>query len=433
MIDTDNYAVLRIRDFRLMLGSRFFVTLALQMQALVVGWQVFKLTNSALALGLIGLAEAIPIMGCSLWAGHLADRVDKQRMIQQGQGGLVLCSAVLLALSLSKRPSVLLIYLVIGLTGLFRTLLWSSTISYTEMSVPREIYSKAVAWTSTLWQIAAVVGPAVGGWIYSLWDAPLAYTVIIGFLVIAVLQSSRLSPKPPVVRTSSPASGEPTEDPSNFLSGVRFVFSQPVIWGALSLDMFAVLFGGATALLPIFAEMLHVGPSGLGLLRAAPAFGALLMSIYQAHRPPFRKTGQVFLRSVAIFGLCMVAFALAKQFVLCLIFLAVSGMADNVSVVVRASILQAFTPDHLRGRVSSVNGVFVSSSNEIGAFESGVVANLMGTVPSVVFGGLMTLVIVALSAWWTPELRRLKMGELSFTGRDGILRGEAAGGVERWQ
>lgn len=418
MIGTDNYAVLRIRDFRLMLGSRFFVTLALQMQALVVGWQVFKLTNSALALGVIGLAEAIPIMGCSLWAGHLADRVDKQRMIQGGQGGLVLCNAALLVLSLSTSPSILLLYLVIGLTGLCRTLLWSSTISYTEMSVPTAIYSKAVAWTSTLWQVAAVVGPAVGGWIYSLWDAPVAYTVIIGLLVIAVLQSSRLSPKPPVMRMSSPTSGGAAEAPSDLLSGVHFVFSHPVIWGALSLDMFAVLFGGATALFPIFAERLRVGPSGLGLLRAAPAFGALLMSIYQAHRPPFRNTGQTFLKSVAIFGLCMVAFALAKQFVLCLIFLAVSGMADNVSVVVRASILQAFTPDHLRGRVSSVNGIFVSSSNEIGAFESGVVANWIGTVPSVIFGGVMTLVIVALSAWWTPELRRLEMGKSPPAGPD---------------
>ncbi|MBI3317538.1 MAG: MFS transporter [Candidatus Omnitrophica bacterium] len=396
-------SVLQIRDFRLSLASKFFVTLGLQMQAVVVGWQVYTLTRDPLALGFIGLFEALPYMGCLLWAGHLADLSEKRRMIVAAGLGLFLCNLAFLALALLKVHSVWPIYLVIGLIGVASSFLWPASSAYVDSTIPKEIYSQAAGWNSTLWQVGAILGPVLGGWLYAVSDAPLAYAGVAFFLGVSVWFAGRMSLKPPH------PSPENESSLRNFLGGIRFVFSKRPVLGALSLDMFAVLFGGAAALLPIFAERLGAGASGLGVLRAAPPAGALIVALYQSHRPHFRRTGIAFLVSVWLFGLFMILFPLSELFWLSFFLLAASGAADNVSVVIRASILQALTPNHLRGRVSSVNGFFISSSNEIGAFESGVAAKLLGVVPSVIFGGLMTWFCMALTAWRVPELRRLSL------------------------
>ena len=397
----DPYAVLRIRDFRLALASKFFVTLGIQMQSVVVGWQIYQLTKDPLALGLIGLAEALPYIGCLLWAGHHADRSEKRRMILWAEGGLFLCALGFLALSKSRSPWPL--YGVIGLTGVCRSFLWPSATAYVDMTIPQAIYSKAAGWNSTLWQVGAILGPALGGWIYAVSDASHAYIAVVASLGLALWFATRLAPKPAVARTSEESGW------TGLLGGIRFVFSHQAIVGALSLDMFAVLFGGAEALLPIFADRMQVGSSGLGLLRAALPAGALVVALYQSHRPPCRRTGRALLIAVSLFGLCMVLFPLSHLFSLSLLLLAAAGAADNVSVVIRASILQAMTPNRLRGRVASVNGFFVGSSNEIGAFESGVAAKFLGVVPAVILGGMMTWVCVLVTAWRAPALRGLRL------------------------
>lgn len=399
----DTYAVLRIRDFRLAMASKFFATLAVQMQSVVLGWQIYQLTKDPLALGMIGLSEALPYMACLLWAGHHTDRSEKQRLIVGAQGGMLVCALGFLTLTLMKVSSPWPIYAVIGLHGVCRSFLWPATAAYVDMTVPQAIYSQAAGWNSTLWQVGAILGPLAGGWLYAAFDAPWAYLGVVLAFVVAVWFANRMGARPP-----SPV----TEDVSEFesiLEGIRFVWSRQAMLAALSLDMFAVLFGGATALLPIFADRLGVGSSGLGMLKAALPAGALIMALYQAHRAPFAQTGRAMLLGVAVFGIGMMLFPLSSVFWASLLILAVSGAADNISVVVRASIVQAMTPNRLRGRVSSVNGLFISSSNEIGAFESGVAAKLLGVVPSVIFGGAMTLVCVLVTTWKAPGLRRLRL------------------------
>ncbi len=400
---SESYAVLKIRDFRLSLASKFFITLGVQMQAVVLGWQIFTLTRDPLALGFIGLAEALPYMGCLLWAGYLTDRSEKRRIIVAAEAGLWVCALAFLALSAAGVNRLWPLYLVIGLTGVCSSFLWPAASAYVDMTIPKEIYSRAAGWNSTLWQVGAILGPILGGWAYAWFDAPRAYAGVALFLGIGIWFAGRMSVKPPI-------SGLAQESPwASLMGGIRFVFSKQAILGALSLDMFAVLFGGMVALLPIFAERLQVGSSGLGVLRAAPAAGALVMALYQSHRPPFEQAGRALMISVALFGGCIILFPLSEVFWLSVLLLALSGMFDNVSVVIRASVLQAMTPNPLRGRVSSVNGFFISSSNEIGAFESGLAAKLFGVVPSVILGGLLTWICVAVTAWKAPALRRLRL------------------------
>ena len=398
----DSRAVLRIPDYRYFLLGRFAATLATQMQALIVSWQVYQLTKDPLALGLIGLVEAVVFFSFALWAGHFADRHEKKRIIVTAQVAVLVCTGALLAISQAPRVHVGWIYGVIACTGLARSFLWPASFAYSELTVPRLIYSRAAAWLSTTWEVGSVAGPAIGGILYA-WKGPVAgYGVVALLLLAAIVSTIRISPKPPVLKASLP-------DRHDFWLGVRFVFSNPIILGALTLDMFAVLFGGPYAILPIFADqILRVGARGLGLLRAAPSVGAVLMAVYQSYRPPLERVGRTLITAVTLFGLAMIGFALSKNFWLSMALLAFSGMVDNISVVVRHSVLQAFTPDHLRGRVSAVNGIFIGSSNEIGAFESGLAAKLLGTVPSVIFGGLMTLVAVGVVAWKDPALRNLK-------------------------
>lgn len=398
---SESLAVLRIPNYSAFLLGRFTATIATQMQALIVSWQVYQLTKDPFALGLIGLVEAVVFFAFALWAGRYADRHEKKRIILVTQIMMLACSIALFWMSRSNHVQVGWIYGVIAFTGLARSFMWPASFAYSELTVPRSIYSRAAAWLSTTWEVGSVAGPAFGGLIYA-WNGPtIGYGIVAGLLCLSILTTFKLHPIPPLKDTSV--------EPEDLWAGVRFVFSRPVILGALTLDMFAVLFGGPYAILPVFADqILHVGAKGLGLLRAAPSIGAIVMAIYQSYRPPWERVGKTLIICVALFGLSMIGFALSESFWLSLAILAFSGMVDNISVVVRHSILQAYTPDTMRGRVSAVNGLFIGSSNEIGAFESGTAAKLMGTVPSVIFGGLMTLLTVAVVAWRAPALRELK-------------------------
>ncbi|MEA2723154.1 MAG: hypothetical protein QOH59_925 [Gemmatimonadales bacterium] len=403
----DPYAALRIPNFRWFVASLMAMTVATQIQAVVVAWQIYDLTHDPLSLGLIGLAEAVPFIGVALFAGHVADRVNRLRISLAALVALFLCSVALLAFTLSpgiiSAGRIWPIYLVIFLSGIARSFLQPARSALGAELVPRALYPNAVTWRSSTWQLAEVVGPAIGGLVYGFGSATAAYGTDAAIMAVGVFSLARMRHSPVANEVSKESFRE------SLATGIRFVRGQPVILGALTLDLFSVLFGGAVALLPVFAaEILHVGPEGLGVLRAAPAVGAVLMSLVLAHLPPLRQAGKALLVSVAVFGLSIIGFGLSRDFLLSIALLAVSGMSDTVSVVIRSTLLQVLTPDHLLGRVSSVNAIFIGSSNEIGAFESGSAARLIGTVPSVVLGGLATLVVVAVTAVKVPELRRLK-------------------------
>jgi MFS family permease len=403
----DPYASLRIGNFRWFIGSLLAMTMATQLQAVVVAWQIYELTHDPLSLGLIGLAEAVPFIGIALFAGHVADRINRLRISLLSLIALLVCSLSLLSFTL--RPGIISagrvwpIYAVIFVSGIARSFLQPARSALGAELVPRELYPNAVTWRSSAWQLAEVVGPAIGGLVYGFGSARLAYSVDASLMAVGVLSLARLRHEPKPDRVVSEAFVD------SLATGVRFVRGQPIILGALTLDLFSVLFGGAVALLPVFAaEILFVGPEGLGILRAAPAVGAVLMSLAMAHRPPLRRAGRTLLVSVTLFGLSMIGFGLSRNFLLSTVLLAFSGMADTVSVVIRSTLLQVLTPDHLLGRVAAVNAIFIGSSNEIGAFESGTAAKLLGTVPSVVLGGFATLLVVVITAVKVPKLRRLR-------------------------
>ena len=401
----DPYAPLRFASFRWFIVSLLPATLAQQVQAVVVGWQIYALTHDPLALGLIGLSEALPFIGVALFAGHVADRIDRRQVSIVSLGVMLLCSATLFALSFRLRPGSAIwpIYLVIAVSGIARSFLTPARAALAAELVVRELYARASAWRSAAWQLAAVVGPALGGLLYAFGSARLAYGVAASLFLVALACLAQ------VRRVVTPVEAKSETVWASLGVGVRFVLHQPVVLGALTLDMFSVLFGGAVALLPIFAaEILHVGPEGLGIMQAAPAAGAVAMSLVLTHRPPIRRAGRALFIAVAGFGLSIIGFGLSRSFVLSVALLVASGLFDMVSVVIRSTLLQVFTPAHLMGRVSAVNSIFIGSSNEIGAFESGVAAKLLGAVRAVVFGGAMTLLVVSATAWKVPPLRRLK-------------------------
>jgi MFS family permease len=403
----DPYASLRIPNFRWFIVSLLTMNVATQLQAVVVSWQVYALTRDPLSLGLIGLAEALPFIGFALPAGHIADRAHRLRISRLALTALVACSISLLWFTV--RPGLVHpgrvwpIYVVIFLSGIARSFLQPARTALSAEVVPRELYPNAVTWRSSTWQLAAVLGPALGGLIYGFGNAAAAYSVDVALMVGALLAVARIRHVPKVRAASNETIRE------SLSGGIRFVRRQPVVLGAMALDLFSVLFGGATALLPVFADViLHVGPQGLGVLRAAPAAGAVVTSLVLAHRPPLRRAGRTLLVNVALFGVAMIVFGLSRSFGVSLVALVASGMVDTVSVVVRSTLLQVLTPEHLLGRVAAVNAIFIGSSNEIGAFESGVAAKLLGTVPSVVLGGLATLGVVGVTAVRVPELRKLR-------------------------
>lgn len=412
MPSRDTFAALRIPNFRRYILALFTLTLGVQIQGTVVGWQIYDLTRDPLALGLVGLAEALPAISMSLFAGHVADTHDRRRIALYALSVLVGCSLALWWLGhpapiggvpLEAPVRVRAIYAVIVVSGLARAFLQPARQALSAELVPRTLYSNAITWRSGSWQLAAVLGPALGGLLYAMGGITLSYAVDAALMIFAVVVLM-------LVRHTSPTR-EVSDEPMRvaILGGLRFVFADSLLLSALTLDLFSVLFGGAVALLPLFAgEILQAGPTGLGLLRAAPAVGAVTSSILLTRFPPFANAGRNLLLAVTGFGVCTIGFGLSKSLPVSLAFLALAGASDMVSVVIRSLMLQMRTPEALLGRVSSVNQIFIGSSNEIGAFESGVTARWWGAVASVVVGGMATLVVVGTIAWRVPSLRRLK-------------------------
>jgi len=398
----DPYQSLRYPEFRAFLFGALALTMATQMQTLVMGWQVYQITRDPFSLGLIGLSEAVPFLGLSLIGGYAADRMDRRTLSLLAMVALLLGAALLLALNLGAAPRVAWpFYAIQALAGVGRAFYRPASQALSTELVPLDAYQNASTWRSSTFQMAQVCGPALGGLIYGFGSGSAAYLTEVLLMGGALAAMCMVAPRPRVPGKSAilKSLGE----------GVVFVFKHRLLLSSMSLDLFAVLFGGAVALLPVFAsEILKVGPEGLGLLRTAPAVGSLLMGFWLAHNPTRRRAGMVLLACVGGFGLCWIGFALSSLFWLSMLLLAVSGALDNVSVVVRSTLLQARTPPEMMGRVQAVGGFFIGSSNEVGAFESGLAARLLGVIPSVVFGGCMTLGIVGFTGWKVPELRRMK-------------------------
>lgn len=405
----DAYAVLKLKDFRLFISFRFFLTMAIQMQSVIVGWQVYELTRDPLSLGLIGLAEAIPFVVVALYSGHIADRFNRKKIILWFELLFLAGSAVLLMFSFFQSSiypitGILPVFIVVAISGISRSFIYPSTVALMAQLVPKKLYANSSTWSSTVWHIAAITGPAVGGLIYGFFGPVTTYFVIIFFMIISVSLLTY------VRNPGTPGFSETETLLQRIVSGIKFVTRNQVLFGSMSLDMLAVLFGGALSMLPVFAaEVLNTGAQGLGFLRAAPMAGAVIMSVFLAYRPPKVSAGKTLLFSVAGFGLSIILFALSENFFLSLGLLILSGMFDNISVVIRATAVQLLTPDEMRGRVASVNSIFIGSSNELGSFESGVAAKLMGLVPSVIFGGGMTLVCTGIIAWKLNILRRYSL------------------------
>lgn len=407
--NTDPYAALKIKDFRLFVLARFVLTFAVQMQSVIVGWQIYELTRDPLSLGLIGLCEAIPVFGIALFAGHLADVVSRKKIIAVCSSAYLVCATSLLLVSTQfhevlAQHGIFPIYVIIFFAGLTRGLMSPAQAAFSAQLVPRELFGNASTWGSVSWQVSEVTGPAIGGLIYEFLGIGAAYVAVVVFAAVGLFIFMAIENKPMPERKREESIRRSLSE------GIRFVFRDQIILSAISLDMFAVFFGGAVAVLPIFADqVLHTGAKGLGFLRAAPAVGAIIMSIIQANYPVFRQAGRNLLICVLGFGFMVITFALSKNFYLSLVVLMLSGAFDNVSVIIRATIIQLYTPDAVRGRVSAVNGIFLGASNELGSFESGLAAKLMGLIPSVIFGGTMTLLVVAAVRTLAPRLRKLQL------------------------
>lgn len=385
----DPYAALRHPGYRWLLAGNLVASIGMEMQRVAIGWDIYHRTSSALNLGLVGLVLYVPFVSFALPAGHWADRHDRKRLLQFGQGLAVLAALGLAALSFWEGP-ILLIYVCLFLSGISRSLSAPARWALLSQVVPDDVLGNAITWSSSAWQLASMSGPALGGLVIALTGhAGWTYLLVAGFALTCVcfLAFIRPRPRPPSTEQLSFAS---------LLAGFHYIWNAKLILATITLDLFAVLLGGATALLPIFArDILEVGPLELGFMQAAPAFGAFLMGLVMAHRPPLKRAGRALLWSVAAFGLATIGFGLAQNFYLSLLMLILTGAFDNVSVVIRGTLVQVLTPNEMRGRVSSVNSIFIFSSNELGSFESGLTAQWFGPVWSVVGGGIGTLLVVA--------------------------------------
>jgi len=401
-------AALKHKSFRHFIAARFFLTMAIQMQAIAVSWQVYQITKDPFALGIIGLSEAIPFISLVLFAGHWADVYRKKRIILRAVSLFALCGASLTLFAL--KPELLpkenpqwVFYGLISLTGIARALAGPSVQATLPQLLKRELYANGAAWNSTIWQIASVSGPAIGGLIYGFYGKEVAYTLVMILVFIALIFFSLLPDFPPSQKNK-------TAIFQSLKQGLHFVFNQKIVLSALTLDLFAVLFGGAVALLPVFADqILHIDAKGLGFLRAAPSMGAVITSFIITRHAPMINSGKILLVFVGLFGASMIGFALSEIYWLSFGILLLSGAFDAVSVLIRSTILQLLTPDDMRGRVASVNSVFIGSSNEIGAFESGLAARMLGLVNSVIFGGCMTILVTLGMYRISPKLRKLHL------------------------
>lgn len=409
-------------SFRLYLGAIVLGTLGIQIQGVAVAWQVFRLTradteNAALALGAIGLAEVIPFVAAVLFAGHVADTHDRRRIARLALLAMTLLGLILFAQSLLRLEAWLqltLLYAMVTLGGLARSFLTTARQAMIAELLPRELIAGGVRWRNTLFELACVLGPGLAGILLWLGGEPVTYGCMLGCFVGSLVATTLLRPGQKL------QSRQPEPIFQSLAVGIRFMLSQRIMLGAFTMDLFAVLLGGAVALLPIFAQMLGVGEFGFGLLRAATSMGAVLMSIYLIVRPPLERAGPALYASFAVFGLCIIGFGLSIQlatllglglqaaFVFSFLFLLISGAADAVNVIIRQTILQTTVPPEMMGRVSAVTAVFVGCSNELGMAESGLAARLLGTVNSVVFGGLATFGVMGLTHWRFPEIWRLR-------------------------
>jgi MFS family permease len=406
----DAFTAVRYPEFRLYIISRFFFILVLNMQATLISWTVYDITKDPFSIGLIGLIEFVPAFAMAFYAGHVIDRNDKRTLLISSIGGnlfLTICLAFItgsLAGSLFPRPVILVvIYAIAFCTGIARAFSGPTSFAMVSTLVPREHLPNAITWHSGSWQISAVSGPALAGLLYAGGGITATFLLMILFMLISVTASFFIGPKPAAI----PQREETVLQ--SIRQGFRFVWRTRDVLDALSLDLFAVFFGGATALLPYFSDqILHRGPEGLGILRSAPALGAVAVLLLITFRPLKRMQGKIMLFCVSGFGLCIILFGLSQIFWLSMAALFLSGFLDGISIIVRSTILQLKTPDDMRGRVASLNSIFIMSSNELGAFESGFTARLMGVVPAVVFGGCMTIAVAVITWFKAPGLRKLE-------------------------
>ena len=411
MVKRDPYAALRFKEFNIFLILRFILVFGWSMQFIIIEWQVYTLTKDPLSLGIIGLMEIIPAFSMALFAGHIVDQNEKRNLLLKCIGlfslislGLFLLTSPSLEKAWSAKTTLYTIYAFVFMGGLLRAFFGPTIFSLVALIVPKKAYPNAATWNSSTWQMASVLGPAFAGFTINWLGVNWSLCIVFGLIILSFILLFGISIKPIL----NPKIGEPIMQ--SLKEGVRFVFKTKAILGALSLDMVAVLFGGAVALLPIFAQdILEVGSEGFGMLRAAPAVGAFMTMLITAYIPISKNAGLKLLVAIFGFGLSIIVFGLSSVFWISVIALFFSGVTDGVSMVIRQTILQLKTPDHMRGRVSSVNSMFVGSSNELGAFESGVTAKLMGTVTAVVFGGTMTLITVLTTGIVSPTFRKLDL------------------------
>ncbi|MFL0088729.1 MFS transporter [Tenacibaculum maritimum] len=411
MAKKDPYAALRFKEFNIFLLVRFLLVFGWSMQFIIIEWQVYTITKDPLSLGIIGLMEVIPAVAMALFAGHIVDQREKRNLLAICTAAFSLISLGLFFLTLpntvsywEKSTILYCIYVLVFFGGFLRSFFGPTIFSLIALIVPKKIYPNAATWSSSTWQIASVLGPAFAGfsihWIGVHWSLCIVFSLVL----LSLLFVFGISKKPIL----NPKIGEPVMQ--SLKEGVQFVYKTKAVLVALTLDMISVLFGGAVALLPVFAQdILKVGPEGFGALRAAPAIGAFLTMLITAYVPISKKAGLKLLTAIFGFGLCIIVFGLSTVFWISLMALFFSGVTDGISMVIRQTILQLKTPDHMRGRVASVNSMFVGSSNELGAFESGLTAKLMGTATAVVFGGTMTLITVVTTGIISPSFRKLDL------------------------
>ncbi|MFT4255864.1 MAG: MFS transporter [Pseudoxanthomonas sp.] len=401
--------MLRNRRFTELLAFRLCTLFSYQIVAVTVGWHIYKLTGDTFRLGLVGLAEVLPYLCVAPFAGYLVDHLPRRKLGMAASAALLLTALILVAVALGLVPAkgTWPIYAAIVFTGAARSFLSPIYNAMFARVMSREDYARGTALGGIVFDVGTVLGPALGGLLVGFSGTPLAYAVACGFAGLAIVALALLrveEPKPAI-------GGAPIF--ASIAEGARFVFSQQVMLGAMALDMFSVLLGGVVAMLPAFIhDILHYGPQGLGILRAAPAAGAIVMGLWLARHPPMRHAGRTLLYAVAGFGLSVIAFGLSRHFWLSFAILLAYGACDAVSVVLRTTIMQLITPDEMRGRVASINGIFISSSNELGAFYAGSMARLLGLIPAVIVGGFAILGVVGITATKAPRLRKLDLSEL---------------------
>jgi MFS family permease len=409
-ITNDPFAAVRIPEFKNLMVGRFTFIAALRMMGTLVAWWVYELTGDPFAIGLVGLSEVIPALSMALYAGHVIDKSEKRKVLLTAVFFYTFTAAILLFLStsftgkhLTKHTIAICIYAVIFCTGIIRSFTGPNFSAMLASIVPRQYLQNATTWTQGSWLSASVTGHAAGGFL--IWKLGITGTLIIicSLLIIAFFVLTQLKPKPPMPNSGEKKTWESVKE------GLKFVFRTKEILAAFSLDMFAVLFGGAVAMVPVYAkDILKIGPQGFGWLNAAIDIGAIFIIVILAIFPLKKAQGKKLMIAVAGFGICIICFAISEWFILSFAALMIAGILDGISVVVRGTVMQLKTPDHMRGRVSSVGSMFINSSNELGQFESGVAAKLMGVVPSVVFGGCMTLVVVLITWIKAPTLRKFE-------------------------